>query len=68
MNHKGGQIYGTTILSVRKDNKVTIAGDCQVSFGNTVLKSSAKKILSLCLRFFGQSNFGTSFISKYVTR
>jgi ATP-dependent HslUV protease subunit HslV len=47
MNHKGGQIYGTTILSVRKDNKVTIAGDGQVSFGNTVLKSSAKKIRKL---------------------
>jgi len=47
MNHKGGQIYGTTILSVRKDNKVTIACDGQVSFGNTVLKSSAKKIRKL---------------------
>lgn len=37
-------IYGTTILSVRKGKKVAIAGDGQVSFGNTVLKSNAKKI------------------------
>jgi ATP-dependent HslUV protease subunit HslV len=41
------KIYGTTILSVRKNNQVAIAGDGQVSFGNTVLKSNAKKIRRL---------------------
>lgn len=40
-------LYGTTILSVRKDGKVTIAGDGQVSLGNTVIKSSARKIRKL---------------------
>ncbi len=35
---------GTTILCVRKDGKVAIAGDGQVTFGQTVLKHNAKKI------------------------
>lgn len=35
---------GTTILCIRKDNKVAIGGDGQVTFGNTVLKHNAKKI------------------------
>lgn len=44
-DHKNPNIfYGTTILSVRKNGKVAIAGDGQVSFGATVLKSNAKKI------------------------
>ena len=39
--------HGTTILSLRKDGKVAIAGDGQVSFGQTVLKSNAKKLRRL---------------------
>ena len=39
--------HGTTILSVRKDGRVTVAGDGQVSFGNTVIKSNAKKVRRL---------------------
>ncbi|GAB4409842.1 MAG: ATP-dependent protease subunit HslV [Thermodesulfovibrionales bacterium] len=35
---------GTTILCVRRNGKVAIAGDGQVTFGNTVLKHNAKKI------------------------
>lgn len=38
---------GTTILCVRKDNKVVLAGDGQVTFGNTVLKSNARKLRRL---------------------
>jgi ATP-dependent HslUV protease subunit HslV len=38
---------GTTIISVRKDDKVVIAGDGQVTFGNTVLKSNAVKVRHL---------------------
>ena len=34
----------TTILSVRKKNRVVMAGDGQVSMGNTVTKASARKI------------------------
>jgi ATP-dependent HslUV protease subunit HslV len=36
--------HGTTILSVRKGGKVVIAGDGQVTLGNTVLKAGAKKV------------------------
>ena len=34
----------TTILSVRKNNRVVMAGDGQVSMGNTVTKATARKI------------------------
>lgn len=37
----------TTILSVRKDGAVVIAGDGQVTFGNTVMKSNACKVRPL---------------------
>ena len=36
--------HGTTIISVRKNNQVVIAGDGQVSLGNTVIKGSAQKV------------------------
>tara|TARA_B100000686_G_C16792844_1_gene980023 strand:- start:3541 stop:4089 length:549 start_codon:yes stop_codon:yes gene_type:complete len=39
--------HGTTILSVRKNDKVVVAGDGQVTFGNTVIKSNAKKVRPL---------------------
>ncbi len=41
------QWHGTTILSVRKGDKVVVAGDGQVSFGNTVMKSNARKVRRL---------------------
>lgn len=39
--------HGTTILALRKNNKVVVAGDGQVSFGNTVMKSNARKVRRL---------------------
>jgi ATP-dependent HslUV protease subunit HslV len=39
--------HGTTIICVRKDGKVVIAGDGQVSMGQTVVKSSARKLRRL---------------------
>ena len=39
--------HGTTILSVRKNGKVVVAGDGQVSMGNTVMKPNAKKVRRL---------------------
>jgi ATP-dependent HslUV protease, peptidase subunit HslV len=39
--------HGTTILSVRKDGKVVIAGDGQVSMGQTVVKHTARKLRRL---------------------
>ena len=39
--------HGTTILSVRKDGQVVIAGDGQVTLGQTVIKSNARKVRRL---------------------
>ncbi len=39
--------HGTTILSVRKNGKVVIAGDGQVSLGPTVIKATARKVRPL---------------------
>lgn len=41
------QYRGTTIVSVRRGDDVVIAGDGQVSLGNTVLKGNAKKVRRL---------------------
>ena len=41
------QYRGTTILSVRRNGKVVIGGDGQVSMGNTILKGNAKKVRRL---------------------
>ena len=43
-NHRPETIYGTTIVTVRKGGKVVIAGDGQVSLGNTVMKGNARKV------------------------
>ena len=39
--------HGTTIVAVRKGSKVVVAGDGQVSVGNTVMKHNAKKVRPL---------------------
>lgn len=39
--------HGTTILSVRKNGKVVIAGDGQVSLGQTIIKGNARKVRPL---------------------
>ncbi len=36
--------YGTTILAIKKGENIVMGGDGQVTLGNTVLKSNAKKI------------------------
>jgi len=41
------EIHATTILSVRRDGKVVIGGDGQVSMGNTVMKGNARKVRRL---------------------
>jgi len=41
------QMHGTTILSVRKDNKVVVAGDGQVTMGESIIKHNAKKVRRL---------------------
>src|SRR5690606_25643217 len=41
------QFRGTTIVSVRRGNKVVVGGDGQVSQGNTVMKGNARKVRRL---------------------
>ncbi|MBS0397164.1 MAG: ATP-dependent protease subunit HslV [Proteobacteria bacterium] len=41
------RIHGTTILSVRRNGKVVIGGDGQVTLGNSVMKSNARKVRRL---------------------
>ena len=41
------QYRGTTIISVRKNGVVAIAGDGQVSMGNTIMKGNARKVRRL---------------------
>ncbi len=41
------QFHGTTIVSARRGTRVALGGDGQVTHGNTVLKSSARKVRRL---------------------
>ena len=41
------QFRGTTIVSLRRNGKVAIAGDGQVSMGNTIMKGNARKVRPL---------------------
>ena len=43
-NNNNYSWHGTTIVLVRRDKEVVVAGDGQVSIGNTVMKSTAKKV------------------------
>jgi ATP-dependent HslUV protease, peptidase subunit HslV len=48
MDQPGNRLWhGTTILCVRKDSHVVVAGDGQVSMGQTVVKSNARKLRRL---------------------
>lgn len=46
-SHGLPQWHGTTILSVRKNGRVVVGGDGQVSMGNTVMKPNARKVRRL---------------------
>ena len=41
------QFRGTTIVSVRRPGKVALGGDGQVSLGDTIMKSNARKVRRL---------------------
>jgi ATP-dependent HslUV protease, peptidase subunit HslV len=47
MRDEKNRIRSTTVLLVRKDARVALAGDGQVTLGETVMKSSAKKVRRL---------------------
>ncbi|EJF75451.1 ATP-dependent protease subunit HslV [Bartonella alsatica] len=42
--HKPDIMYGTTIITIRKGDKVVMAGDGQVSLGQTIMKGNARKV------------------------
>ena len=46
-SHKSNVFYATTIVSVRRNGRVAVAGDGQVTLGNTVMKSNARKVRRL---------------------
>ncbi|WP_375649437.1 ATP-dependent protease subunit HslV [Bartonella sp. OT172YNZD] len=45
--HKPDIMYGTTIITIRKGEKVVMAGDGQVSLGQTIMKGNARKVRRL---------------------
>ncbi len=47
MNHDPEKLYGTTILAVRRNGRVAIGGDGQVTLGQTVMKGNARKVRRL---------------------
>jgi ATP-dependent HslUV protease subunit HslV len=48
MDHPGSTVWhGTTILCLRKGSQVVVAGDGQVTMGQTVVKSNARKLRRL---------------------
>ena len=47
MGRESAQMHATTVLCVRRDNKVVIAGDGQVTMGDHVMKHTAKKLRRL---------------------
>lgn len=51
MVHDGGgdslKLLGTTIISVRRNGRVAVAGDGQVTLGNTIMKHRARKVRRL---------------------
>src|SRR6195256_863010 len=44
MSSETPQFHGTTIVSVRRGDKVAMGGDGQVTLGNAVVKSTARKV------------------------
>lgn len=45
--HRPDQLYGTTILAVRKSGATAMAGDGQVTLGNSIIKGGARKVRRL---------------------
>ena len=47
MDYKKEEIHSTTIIAVRRDGSVAMAGDGQVTMGSTVMKNNARKVRRL---------------------
>jgi len=44
MSARGSNLHGTTVLAIRRDGRVVMAGDGQVTLGDAVIKHQAKKV------------------------
>ncbi len=67
------RIRSTTVLAVRRDGKVALCGDGQVTMGNTVVKSTARKIRRLhdgkiVAGFAGSAADGITLFEKFEAR
>ena len=67
------KIRSTTVLAVRRDGHVVLGGDGQVTMGNTVVKSSARKIRRLhdgriVAGFAGSAADGLTLFEKFESR
>jgi ATP-dependent HslUV protease subunit HslV len=67
------KIRSTTVLAVRRDGKVVIAGDGQVTMGQTVVKSTARKIRRLAdgkviAGFAGSAADGITLFEKFEAK
>ena len=62
--------HGTTIVLIRKGKDVVVAGDGQVSLGNTVIKSTAKKVrkIEIKTRKLSDHIFGGEYHSTFKGR
>ena len=70
---KRPRIRSTTVLAVRRDGHVVLGGDGQVTMGNTVVKSSARKIRRLhdgriVAGFAGSAADGLTLFEKFESR
>jgi ATP-dependent HslUV protease, peptidase subunit HslV len=69
----GEKIRSTTVLAVRRDGRVVIGGDGQVTMGNTVVKATARKIRRLgdgkiLAGFAGSAADGITLFEKFEAR
>jgi len=67
------KIHGTTVLCVRRDGKVVLAGDGQVTLGDSVVKHSARKIRRLyndkiLAGFAGSTADALSLFTRFETK
>jgi ATP-dependent HslUV protease subunit HslV len=70
---KAVRIRSTTVLVVRRDGHVVVGGDGQVTMGNTVVKSTARKIRrlhdgKLVAGFAGSAADGITLFEKFEAR
>lgn len=72
-DNKDNKIRSTTVICVRKDNKVIMAADGQVTLGNTVMKGNARKVRRLyndkvLAGFAGSTADAFSLLSRFESK